>query len=153
MFKDALKQALGEGSGLQAREQPQAPAPSAGLPGPEGSPWLQELSRHAELPRDASLGRLRQETDLQVKRLKQAGRARDAKALAKARDSFLKRRESAAWSAVKSRWTELGLSEKAYRRLKQDKRVQAEKVLQRLHTRKADEMKGRGAQALVEWLT
>lgn len=153
MFKDALKQALGEGSELKAREP--APSPRAAvpaLPGPEGSGWLTELARHEPVDAGAALGKLRQTTDLRVKALKKQGRGRDAKSLAKARDDYFKRRDKAAWGAVKARWAELQLSEKAYRRLKQAARVQPEKVLERLHTRKAQEMTGRGADALMDWL-
>ncbi len=153
MLKDVLKQALGEDSGLKAREQAAASAPSAALPGPEGSSWLDELSRHERVDPQAALGKLRQLTDLRVKALKAQGRGRDAQGLAKARDDFFKRRDKVAWSGVKARWSELGLPEKVYRRLKQDPRVQAEKVLERLHTRKAADMKARGADAIVQWLT
>ncbi len=155
MLKDVLKQALGEGSELKAREDLASP-PSPGrpaLPGPEGSSWLQELVLHERVQPGAALGQLRQLTDLRVKALKQQGRGREARGLAKARDDYFKRREKAAWSAVKARWSELGLAEKVYRRLKQDKRIQVEKVLERLYTRKATEMQGRGADALTQWLT
>ncbi len=159
MFQDALKNALAGNKDLVARADAPAPAApeSAGpaLPDPAGSEWVALLP---DAPAGASLGRLDQETAVALKALKRAGRNREAQALAAARDSFKKTREKAAWKAIKERWAELEYPEKLYRRAKSEAaskkhRLDIEKLLARLHTRKAPTMKLAGADALWTWLT
>jgi hypothetical protein len=156
MLKDALAKALAGQGELTAREPPattpQAKPWSVALPEPTGSKWATELGRHIRLPAGASIGRMRQESDQLVRQLKKSGRRRDARDLAKFRDEFLKNRQTAAWKAVKVRWTELKLSDKGYRRLKQSD-LDAERVLMRLHTRAADSFEGRAPAAVLDWLS
>lgn len=153
MLQDALKKALSGESKLQARDPaagaPDGPAPGPALPDPADSDWVKLLPR---APRGASIGRLQQETAAVLKELKASGRKREAQALAKARDSFLKVREKAAWKATKTRWGELGFSDKLYRRLKQEN-ANIERIVTRLHTRRAETMRGEGQEAVHAWLT
>ncbi len=101
----------------------------------------------APVPEDAKLARARQATDLLVKRLKKAGRKRPASQLADARKDWLSRRDKAAWSQLKSRFRELGLSEKAYRAIKQGG-ADPMAVLQRLERTDQGELESMGATRL-----
>ncbi len=152
MLQDALKHALSKRGDLEARtpegSAPDAPAGPAALPDPEGSEWMRLLP---SAPAGASIGRLNQETDQQIKRWKASGRQRDAKALDKARSAFLKTREKAAWRATKVRWAELELPERIYRRLKSET-VQIETILAKLHTRRAAAMAVASHDELLTWL-
>lgn len=160
MFQDALKSALSGNAKLVAREaKPGAEGAGSGgpdLPDPAGSEWVALLPR---APKGASLGRLRQETDAALKAMKAGGRRREAKALAKARDAFLKTREKAAWKATKARWAELGFSEKLYRRLKSEAaskkgvNVDVEKVVAKLFTRRAEGMGAVSQDELWDWIS
>jgi len=67
-----------------------------------------------------SLAAAIQYTDVVIKFLKKEGRKREIKALKDERQQFLSKREKFAWSKLKSLFTELKLSQKAYRRLKQE---------------------------------
>ena len=62
----------------------------------------------------------------------------------KPRDEFMKLREKKAWEAVKARFETLALPEKAYRAIKQEG-ADAERVLARLHTRRAEGWAGEAA--------
>jgi hypothetical protein len=153
MLKDALKNALGPASkGLEAREPEAAPpSPLDALPDPAGSPWVQALARHVTVPKGASVGKLSSLTGQAAKQLKARGAGRDAKSLKKAEADFLGRRSKAAWAAVKRRWKELELSDKAYRSIKQ-RGADPEKLLAKLHTRKAEAMRGASSASLATWL-
>ena len=108
---------------LSDPEPPKAMADDAHI----GSAWHQRLSQLArafssvQLAPKPKLGQARQASDQLVKLLKKSGRGRDAKELAQLRDAFMKKREQAAWTAVKDRFGTLGLPDKAYRALKQSK--------------------------------
>ena len=116
-------------------------------------PWLEALRRARpvpgapEVPDRPSLGAARMLTDQWSKALKKAGRGKDAKALKALREKFLTRRDKAAWAGVKLRFKELGLSDKAYRGLKQGK-VDPVRALARLERADAAELQALGAQRL-----
>ncbi len=152
MLQDALRKALSGKEELVA-SSPKVPpntSPSTGLqlPLPEDSEWAEWMPN---LPSGASLGRWQSDTVRRLKELKAQGRRKDARALAGARDQFLKRREKAAWRAAKRRWTELGWSEKLYRRLKSED-FDGAKVAEKLHTRRADNIGSEGQDAILGWL-
>ena len=121
-------------------------------------PWLDALRRARpvpgapEVPERPSLGAARMLTDQWSKALKKAGRGKDAKALRGLRDKFLTRRDKAAWSGVKLRFKELGLSDKAYRALKQGK-ADPIKALSKLERASPDEVRALGAQRLKALLS
>ncbi len=88
-------------------------------------PWLEALRPHCralglELGARPVLGHARQLTDQAVKKLKDAGRGRDAAALADLRDRFFDRRDKAGWAALKDAFAADALPEKTYRALKQE---------------------------------
>lgn len=87
-----------------------------------------------------------------MKQLNTAGRRREAEALARLRDDWLRDQERRTWDRVKARFAELELPEKAYRALRQEKGVHAHKVLARLRTRKAEDLRGAGAARVRDWL-
>lgn len=143
-LKAALQKSLGTAeSPLEAREAP-ATGPSP-LPDPLRSAWgarLRELG--VEIPRDATVGQLSSRSDVRAKELAAQGRKRDADQLRQLKEQYLREREKAAWAAVKARFEELALPEKAYRALKQEG-ADGEKVLVRLHQKKGLELQGAGA--------
>ena len=149
MLQDALRKALAQQPGLST-ETPTTPEPPAApaLPHPSASEWGRLLSG---VPADASLGRYEQETAARVKQLKDSGKKREAAALAAARDQFMKSYEKAAWKDIKARWTELDYPERLYRRLKSED-LPLERIWSRLHTRRAEEMRTAGADAIFAWL-
>ncbi len=150
MLQDALRKALAQQPGLSTENPTETPAPPAApaLPHPSASEWGRLLPG---LPADASLGRYEQETTARIKQYKDSGKKREAAALADARDHFMKAYEKAAWRDIKARWAELGYPERLYRRLKSEN-LPLERVWNRLHTRRADEMRTAGADAIFEWL-
>lgn len=151
MFKDALRQALADTT-LEARELGTAPAPASRgpvLPHPRDHEWGKLLTG---VPADASLGRWRQVSQARIKEWKAAGRKRDVKALDAAWKKFEKQYEKAAWRAIKDRWSALSYPEKMYRRLKGAK-VDPAKIVERLHTRRAETMATAGGAALWTWVT
>ena len=153
MLQDALRNAL-KGNDLKARATGSAPeaAPEPrgpGLPHPSDSEWGRLLGN---VPADASIGRYQQESAAKEKAWKKSGRKREAKALTAARTKFMKTYEKAAWKAVKERWTALSYPERLYRRLKSD-RIAPGPVAERLHTRRAEQMKAEGTDALWTWVT
>lgn len=151
MMQDALRKAL-SGKALEARTPSAAPSDAPGgpdLPHPRDSEWARLLP---DLPADASIGRYRQETTAQLKAWKQAGRKRDVRALSQARDKFEKQYDKAAWKVVKQRWSELGYPDRLYRRLKGEK-LDTAKLVDRLHTRRADAMAEAPHDTLWTWIT
>jgi hypothetical protein len=153
-LRDALKGALAPSEGLVARDpSPQDDAKRAPEPlDPTGSAWLTELARHTKIPKDTKTSTLRQLTDRLVKELATAGKGRDSRALADARDNYLRAAERAAWDHIKRRFEELELSDKAYRALKQAKNVHPEKVLAALYTKRAETYRGASAERVRDWL-
>lgn len=145
-----------------AAPEPAAAAPPADpLLGPDahlGTQWLaqlQELRRGLagapKLDARPKLAQARQVTDQVGKLLKTAGRKREAALLIELRDDFMARRDKAAWSALKARFGEWGLSEKAYRALKQGE-ADPLACLARLEALDPTERAGMGASRLVEAL-
>lgn len=157
MFKDALAQALRgredlatDGTRPASDRAPDAPPVAPELPSPHNTDWARLLGKVS--PHD-SVGKLVQRTSARIKELKREGRGRDAKALERARDSYMKAREKAAWKVVKARWTQLELSPKLYRRLKSEDKVPVERTLERLHTRRAETMRHAAHKDVLEWLS
>ncbi|MCP4807890.1 MAG: hypothetical protein GY913_24770 [Proteobacteria bacterium] len=122
-----------------------------------GSAWHQRLSQLArgfssvQLAPKPKLGQARQASDQLVKLLKKGGRGRDAKELAQLRDAFMKKREQAAWTAVKDRFATHELPDKAYRALKQSK-VDPHAVLTKLE-RQGSSLSGMSAKRLRDALS
>lgn len=136
---------------LAARE-PGPPVGVAALPRPEGTAWAKLLEAAGVRPdRDAPVAQWVQRTAGAVKQLDAQGRKREAKELARARDEFVSNREKKAWEGVKARFEALELPEKTYRALKQEE-ADVEKVLARLHTRRAEEWRGMAAAKLRDLL-
>ena len=123
--------------------------PSAAEPAAEESPtddplgsqahldseWMKQLLVDArkgglELTATASLGAARQAHDVLAKQLKAQGRKREKSVLDDLRSRYFKKREKLAWSRLKSRVDESGMSAKLYRSLKQSG-VDPEVLLQR----------------------
>ena len=124
-----------------------------------GDPWFQRLSAlrvtisgAPKMSPRPKLGQARQVTDQLLKLLKKAGRKRDARDLAGLRAAFVSRRDKAAWSVIKARFTSMGLSEKAYRGIKQGKSDPL-KVLAKLDRADPATLGGMGAKRLRELLT
>ncbi len=158
-LRSALSQALGvPAPAPEADEAPRLAGPlveGAHL----GSDWLVRLRAvHATvsgaptLAPEPKLNAARQVSDILVKRLKKAGRRREARELADLRDSWFARRDRAAWTAIKARFHELGLSDKAYRGLKQGG-AEPLTVLARLERSEEGELVGLGARRLRELLS
>ncbi len=108
------------------------PAPAAGgvdLLGPDAhldDPWLERLRvLHRSIPGAPTLaprpklGQARQVTDQLLRSLKRSGRKGVAKDLGQLRKAFDAKRDKEAWRRTKERFGALGLSDKAYRALKQ----------------------------------
>lgn len=150
-LKNALKTALSGGDRLQAREQPADPTGPA-EPDPHDSAWARALARHVAIPKGAAVATLRQLTDGQVKALRAKGRDRDARELAKLRDDWLRDAELRAWSRIKERFAALELSEKAYRSIKQNTKLQPDALLRKLLTRRSEDYRGASPERLREWL-
>lgn len=139
-LRNQLAKALG-------RSPPPAPeAPEAASSGPDlldpdahqGDAWMGALRRALTLPgapkldHKPKLQAARQATDQIVKLLKKAGRKGDAAELKRLRDQFFAKRDKHAWGLVKQAFSEHGLSDKAYRSLKQDKKTDPVRVLEKL---------------------
>ncbi len=152
-LQDALKAGLGVASPLQASETPEVVAVGvAALPRPAGTPWAAALRAHGPCPdADAPVAAFVQRTAGTVKELERQGRKREARELGHLRDEFLRLRERRAWEAVKSRFEELAFPEKAYRAIKQEG-ADAERVLARLFTRRAETWRGLAAAKLRDQL-
>ena len=128
--------------------------------GPTGhldSKWMEVLRDvlknipSIKLKEPPSLGNARQATHVALKTLKKTGTKRQLAQLKDASDSYFKKREKMAWTAVKEQFTALNLSEKAYRAIKQ-LNADPEKVLHRLNAKKPEELQKLGAKALKEAL-
>jgi hypothetical protein len=142
-LKNALSSALGQ-------KPPEETAPI--LPDPARSEWAMALIQSgANLPAKPTLGQLRARSDALVKELKNAGRKRESAALQSLRDEFEKEREKLAWAAIKERFEEQALSERAYRALKQTPQVDAVEVLNRLLKSKGT-LQGAGADKIRDTL-
>lgn len=118
------------------------------------SPWIERLkvlsrslSSAPALGTNRKLAHAQQVTAQVMRELKKVQRQGAARDLGKLRDDFLSQREKAAWSAVKLRFAERGLSEKAYRSLKQEG-ADPVLVLQRLGEVDPAELAGMGAARL-----
>jgi hypothetical protein len=130
---------------------PAAPSGPA-LPDPATSPWIaryRELG--GEVPRTPTLGQLVQRSDALARALEASGRRREAAELRQAREAFVRDRAQRAWAAVKTRFAELDLPEKAYRALKQED-VDPEAVLPRLRGARGEALRGVGAARLRDHL-
>jgi hypothetical protein len=129
-----------------------APIGIAALPDPLQSEWVAAMrAQRVEIPAGATIGQLTSRSDVHAKELKGAGRARDAAALTQLKEQFLRERERRAWEMVKERFLALELNEKAYRALKQEG-ADPVKVLARLTSKKAEELRGMGAARVREVL-
>jgi hypothetical protein len=151
MLSDALKGALGGAKDLEARDQPKTEKVASMAEELKGSAWLEMLGDHGPIPPDAGLSRLVDLSNKLQKTLKGQGQGRAAKALGRLQADAVGRLEKAAWSKVKQRFSELGLPEKSYRRLKQAK-GDPHKLLSKLSTRRAEGYKGAGDKQIKEWL-
>ncbi len=98
------------------------------------------------------LGQVQQVSDQLIRSLKRSGRKRAAKELAQLRKTFEVKREKEAWSRIKERFTTLGLSERAYRGLKQGS-IDPLKVWTRLRKLSDDELRELGGSRLREALS
>jgi hypothetical protein len=151
---DALRRAAAD-AGVQVAETPSPPpeAPGSGLPDPLASPWVALLRQHgADVPTTPTMGQLVQRSDACARALKEGGRRREAEALTREKDTFLKARAAKAWALVKARFAELDLNEKAYRALKQED-ADPERVLTRLRGPRGEALRGAGAARLREALS
>ncbi len=151
---DELRNALSKALGTPVPEAPATAAagPADGLPDPLQSEWIALLRRlGGEVPPGATIGQLTQRSDLRARALADAGRKREAAELKKAREDFERDRDKRAWALVKERFAALELSEKTYRSLKQED-ADPVKLLARLTSRRAEELRGMGAARLREEL-
>ncbi len=123
----------------------------------QGDAWmgaLRQALRTPGAPRlDAKpkLQAARQATDQLVKLLKKAGRKQEAAELRKLRDQFFAKRDKFAWTQVKEAFAQHGLSDKAYRSLKQDKQVDPVRILDKVK-REGDGLASLGAARLRDHL-
>lgn len=166
LLRDQLAAALG-GSGLRVEAPPAAvpaapPDPAEHLLSDEGhigSAWLALLADAlrktpggpALKPRPA-LGQARQVHDQLGKLLKAAGRGRELRELAEARKKFESDRADAAWRRIKVRLEAAGVSEKAYRSLKQEEGRDPVATVRALAKVPDDELRGMGVERLRERL-
>ncbi len=124
------KLAAATGRALPAAAPAEAPrgVPATGLLA-EGAwrsgPWAERLAELLRVTPGAprightpSLPNQVQVTDQLAAKLKRDGRKRERADLLSLRKAFLASRESAGWTALKARFAELSMSDKAYRRLK-----------------------------------
>lgn len=147
-----LRQAFSRALGTPAVEAPAPPPPKDALPDPLQHPWGQQLrSLGAALPKQPTLGQLRQRSDALVRELKAGGRGRDSAALQQLREDYEKLRTRTAWGLIKERFEELALSERAYRALKQQEGLEPAEVLARLR-KHGENLKGAGADKVRDTL-
>lgn len=142
-LRNALRGALGDAA-PPTPPTPTAPPEPDPLPDPYTSGWIERLRAYEPVAAGMTLGQLTQRSDARSRALKEAGRSRDAQALKEAKEGYLRDREKRAWAAVKERFGQLELPEKAYRALKQEE-ANAEKVLTRLRGAKGEALRGAGA--------
>ncbi len=158
-LRQALQKALESGAVALAVAAPSAGSPVVPaaperpkLPDPLESDWIALLRRlGGEVPRDPTMGQLVQRSDGRSRALADAGRGREAAALSRAREEFQRDREKRAWGFVKERFAALELPEKTYRAMKQED-ADPERLLTRLTSRRAEELRGMGAARLREEL-
>ena len=158
-----LKSQLADAFGVAVPAQPPQP------PADEGpdilsddahlrDPWVARLRELAAQDRSVKLapapkfGQARQATDQLMSKLKKSGRKRECAELKRLRQDFVGRRDKAAWGAVKERFKALGLSDKAYRGLKQGS-VDPLVVLGRLRKSDGQSLAAMGAKRLRDHLT
>ena len=121
------------------------------------TPWIKKMRFYRSVPGVGAisarpkLATARQLTDRIAKALKKQGRSGEAKSLIDLRERFLQKRNKSAWKEVKSRFSALSLSERAYRSLKQQG-VDPVVVLARLIAADDGSLSGMGADKLVERL-
>lgn len=123
------------------------------------SAWIERLevlsrslSDGPALGSNRKLAHAQQLTAQVMRALKKVKRQAQAKELGKLRNDWLAQRDKAAWAAVKVRFRELDLSDKAYRGIKQQG-ADPVLALQRLGSTDADELAGMGAARLKALLT
>lgn len=120
-------------------------------------PWMDRLRTLAAtnssvtLAREPKPGQARQVTDQLIRILKKSGRKREATELSRLRSDFNARRAKAAWGSIKQQFQGMGLSDKAYRGLKQGN-ADPLKVLQKLKKADSGELSTMGAKRLREYL-
>lgn len=150
---DHLRNALKGALGAAGKDLPEAAAPAEAraaapaapsLPDPFASEWVALLRRHEAVPANLTWGQLVQRSAARVRALKEAGRGRESAELKREQESFAREREKKAWAAVKDRFAELDLPEKAYRALKSEE-ADPVKVLAKLYAKRAEELRGAGA--------
>lgn len=136
---------------------PDAMPPELGPMAHMGSVWQAKLRFYRTLPggpsvpEKPSLEAARQLTDRIAKTLKKAGRTREANDLTALRNAWLAQRDKLAWGEVKRRFTDLGLSERAYRSLRQGD-ADALAVLTRLLRADVQELSAMGTARLDAFL-
>jgi hypothetical protein len=139
-------------AGTPAPERTPAATPGPALPDPVTSAWIaryRELG--GEVPRSPTLGQLVQRSDALARALDADGRRREAAELRQGREAFVRDRAQRAWAAVKARFAELDLPEKAYRALKQED-MDPEAILPRLRGARGEALRGAGAARLRDHL-
>ena len=145
-------------SPVVAEPEPDTLPPALGPWAHIGTDWLAKLRFYRTLPggpsvsEKPSLAAARQLTDRIAKTLKKAGRTREANDLTALRDAFFAQRDKLAWAEVKQRFTTLGLSERAYRALRQGS-ADALAVLGRLQKADPQELSTMGADRLRDLLS
>lgn len=152
-LQDALKNVINrDNSGALRADAAPEPAGVDLLPVPSKSEWAGRLrGLGVAVSAEAGCASLVQRSAALIKELERSGRNREAKELSRLRDEFVREREKRAWEGVKARFTELEFPEKAYRALKQEG-ADPEKILARLHTRRALEWRGIAASKLRDHL-
>ena len=151
MLSDALKGALGGAKDLEARVQPKVEKVASLVDELSDSPWLKMLKDRGSVPADAGLSRLVDISNKLQKTLKVQGQGKAAKTLARLQSDAVGKLQKAAWAKVKQRFTDLGLPEKSYRRLKQAE-TDPHKLLAKLTTRRAESYQSAGDKQIKEWL-
>lgn len=162
LLRDQLAAAGLQASAPSASAPPAPPDPSERLLGDQGhlgSAWLDALAGLLRqtpgapaLKPQPALGQARQVHDQLCKLLKAAGRRRELEALVDARKRFDTEREDTAWRQIKARLEAAGVSEKAYRSLKQQAGRDPLATHRALRKVPEDELRGMGADRLRERL-
>jgi hypothetical protein len=149
---DQLRNALQGALGVSAPAPTPAQQATSALPDPLKSDWVALLRQlGGEVPPNATMGQLTQRSSLRARALAEQGRKRDASALERAQDEFVRDRDKRAWALVKERFATLELPEKTYRSMKQEE-VDPVKLLARVTNRRSEELRGLGAARLREEL-
>lgn len=147
---DQLRNAL-SGVGLQGDATPAAKAALPSGPDLYNTEWVRLLGRFTTVPKAKGQGNLENLLHKTVKELKARGQKRDSRELADLHSAWRKKVDKQAWAAVKTRFSELELSDKSYRATKQGF-TDPGKLLAKLTTRKADEFRGASTKRLLAWL-